>query len=239
MNKTPSVYIVEDEPIIGKQLRMILMDMGVRITGWSDDPNQVLLDLRHAKPHLVLLDIHLDHEMDGILLATELQRLGIRDFIYITAYHDPETLDRVKATMPLAFIIKPFSPETIQSNIKIAFAKMRNHRHILPQVVESKPLFFKDGSTMIQVRPEDIYYAQAFDNYCYIQTGDRRLLSPHTLKHIESILSTGSFVRTHKSFLVNLEHITSIQEGYIYLHEHRVKMGRVYKYRLLDAIQII
>lgn len=234
-----SIYVVEDEPLICKQLRLILADLNVYLCGDSHDPEEAFLEICALGPDIILLDINLGNKMDGIDLARKLMAQGHLHFIYITSYHDAETLERARITLPLAFIIKPFNQAMIESNLQIAIYKIDQQAKLRQEKQSRQPIFFKVGASLVQIKPDQIVYIEAFDNYAYVQTMERRILLPHTLKSIEFKLDSSKFIRVHKSYLANIDKISSIQEGFVYLDSHKVRLGKVYRQKLIDLIQII
>jgi len=105
--------------------------------------------------------------------------------------------------------------------------------------VSTRPFFLKDGSTLVKISPKEILYVEAFDNYAYIHKTDKKILVPHTLKSVEVKLKSEHFVRAHKSYLVNLDHISSIDRSHLYIGKHKLRVGKVFRQQLLDLIQVI
>jgi len=239
MLKSKKILLVEDEPLIAKQLTLILSDLGVKETMYTDNASEVFKILKDFQPDLFLLDINISGDTDGIQLALLLRERGFSNFIFITSYHDDDTIFRAQHVQPLAYILKPFTEATISSNLNIAFAKILLQRNEEITTESVQPLFVKTGSTLLQVQPKDILFAEAFDNYTYIQTKTDKHLLPHTLKYVSEKLISSNFVRSHKKYIVNINHVNSIQGGVIYIAEHRVRLGKVYKQRLLESIQVI
>ena len=101
------------------------------------------------------------------------------------------------------------------------------------------PFFLRSGATLTKIRPEEILYVEAFDNYSYIHFASKKILVPHTLKSIEEKLSSQFFVRSHKSFLVNLNRITHISGNYLQIANQRLRVGKVYKERLINRIEVL
>ena len=101
------------------------------------------------------------------------------------------------------------------------------------------PLFLRDGNKLSKINASEIVYVEASDNYAYIHLRDRKILVPQTLKAITAKLPTEQFVRTHRSYLVNLNHIDRIMTDHLLIEQEKIKIGKVYKASLLARIQVI
>ncbi|MDO9543331.1 MAG: PAS domain S-box protein [Kiritimatiellia bacterium] len=114
------IFIVEDERIVALDLQDRLTRLGHKIVGNVASGDEALKQIGDAKSDLVLTDIKLGGDIDGIGLADAIHsRYGV-PVIFLTAYSDDKTLARVKATNACGFIIKPFTDEELQATIDIS-----------------------------------------------------------------------------------------------------------------------
>lgn len=109
MSAQPKILIVEDEGIVAFNLQQRLQQMGYQVTGLAESGNEGLSLVSSQRPDLVLMDIHIKGEMDGIELARMLTRDHALPIIYLTAYSEDTTLERARQTQPYGYLIKPFS----------------------------------------------------------------------------------------------------------------------------------
>lgn len=109
-----SVLVVEDERIISLALASMLRGLGLRVAACVPSGEAALELLRHHTPDLVLLDIHLEGELDGIATAQAMRERNGPPVAFTTAYTDSETIRRAMALEPLAFLAKPLAPHDIQ-----------------------------------------------------------------------------------------------------------------------------
>jgi CheY-like chemotaxis protein len=118
MNTLAHILIVEDERLIARDLERRLQRLGYTVVALvATGPEAIYQALEH-RPDLVLMDIRLQGEMDGIEAAGFIRtHLGIR-IIYMSAYVDQATLTRAQATDPAAFLHKPFSEFTLQQTLR-------------------------------------------------------------------------------------------------------------------------
>ena len=135
MNRN-KILIVEDERIIAMDLAKRLEDMDYYICGIESTGKEAIEKISESKPDLILMDIEIKGDLDGIETAERLKHLSI-PIIYLTAYSDQQTLERAKLTEPYGYILKPFNEKEISSTIKMALHK----RSIENQLKESEKLY--------------------------------------------------------------------------------------------------
>lgn len=222
--KSLKIYIVEDEPLIASTIETALKKLGYRVIGDGYDYSGSLTDIEKLKPELVLLDIQLEGDKDGIDLALQLDKKRI-PYLYLTSQTDPSTIDRVKQTNPLGYIVKPFTEAGLSSNIEIAW-----HQHSLKK--EEFILIKSEGKTH-KINQADICYLKAFDNYCYIITSDNKYLVPHTLKHTSEKLNASNFIKTHRSYMVNAYRISEIHTDKVQINDELIPLSSSNKESLL------
>ena len=114
------ILIVEDDPVIAEDIEAILENHGMEVCGKLPTGEAALSYANQTKPDLVLMDIRLEGEMDGIETAMLIwQDLNI-PCVYLTAYSDEKTLQRAKRSHPLAFLVKPFTERELCIALEIA-----------------------------------------------------------------------------------------------------------------------
>jgi CheY-like chemotaxis protein len=114
------ILVVEDEGILAMGLKRKLERLGYEITGLASTGPEAIEMASFNRPDLVLMDIVLRGDMDGIETAKELTRRYNTALIYITAYSDDDILKRVMSTEPYAYIVKPLRESELKANIDIA-----------------------------------------------------------------------------------------------------------------------
>jgi len=122
MNK---ILIVEDESLVAHHLKLILTAAGYKITGICESVDEALANIAEQKPDLVLLDIHLKGELNGIDLARKLTNMNLA-FVYLTANFQGKLLEEAKSTMPYGFIVKPFREDDLLTTLDVAFYRHQN-----------------------------------------------------------------------------------------------------------------
>ena len=82
-------------------------------------------------------------------------------------------------------------------------------------------------------------YLEAFDNYCYLITAQNKTLISHTLKSVEEKLPSQKFLRVHRSFVVQVSQISSLQEGFVFIGKHKIPVGKSYREELMKNITLL
>lgn len=121
------ILIVEDEPLIAKNIGMYLNNNDYEVAGIAYDPDDAFYQLKKQQPDFAILDINLESEKTGIDVADYINHNNFIPFIYLTSYSDKETIEKAKQTKPSGFIVKPFNEKTLYATIEIALS---NHAQL-------------------------------------------------------------------------------------------------------------
>jgi signal transduction histidine kinase len=117
------ILIVEDEQLVADDLRETLEYLGYTVLSLAATGEEAIALVGIEAPDLVLMDIRLAGEMDGIEASKEIQSRFHIPVVYLTANADRATLERVKATHPFGYILKPFDEKILATTIEIAFSR--------------------------------------------------------------------------------------------------------------------
>ena len=122
MNKK-RIFVVEDESIVSLEIQTRLKALGYEIAGSAASGEEAIRKILASKPDLILMDIRIKGDIDGIETAAEVRKNLEIPVIFLTAYADETTLQRAKITDPFGYIIKPFEERELNINIEIALYK--------------------------------------------------------------------------------------------------------------------
>lgn len=111
------VLVVEDENIIAMDIQYTLRRFGFNVCGVVSTGEESIESAIRTNPDLILMDIKLRGKMDGIYAAKQIQSKFNIPVIYLTAYGDESTLNRVDRTKPFGYINKPFEETELHSEI--------------------------------------------------------------------------------------------------------------------------
>ena len=117
------ILLVEDDDIIAKVAVWRLKNLGYDIAGRATSGAEAMELVVKNKPDLVLMDINIQGEIDGIETAKMIKKGFSIPVVYVTSHSDGPTLDRAKATQPDGFIVKPFDDNDLRVAIELALKK--------------------------------------------------------------------------------------------------------------------
>jgi two-component system, sensor histidine kinase len=125
MSEPKGILIVEDENIVALDIKMRLESLGYRIVGVVDTGAAALESLNSIVPDLILMDIKLRGEVDGIETARIARERVEVPIIFVTAFTDESTLERAKVASPYGYIVKPFHERELRIAIELALYKFK------------------------------------------------------------------------------------------------------------------
>ncbi len=119
----PRALIVEDEALVAEELRERLSRLGFSVIAAVDSGEEGVAIATRERPDLVLMDIRLKGEKDGLQAAKEIREQIDVPIVYLTAHSDRLTVDRAKKTDHDGFILKPFLRRELQTTIEVAMQR--------------------------------------------------------------------------------------------------------------------
>ncbi len=128
--RSAKILVVEDEKVVAIDISNCLVRLGYTVPAVIDSGEEAIEAVANSKPDLVIMDIHLNGDIDGITAAeTVLTRFKI-PVIYLTAHSDETTWRRAKVTGPCGYILKPFAERDLQIAIELALYKHQMERKL-------------------------------------------------------------------------------------------------------------
>ncbi len=225
------ILIVEDELIIAHGIKRTLISIGYNVDGIAETSDEAINFIDKSAVDLVLMDIHIKGDRDGIDTAIIIKEKYFTPVIFLTALSDNHTLGRAKIAAPYGYIVKPFKEADLKANIEIALYKFQ--KDIEDKNDQEKgnhtSFFAKKGKGYIKVMFIDVLWIEALENYVIVNTLNQRLIIYSTFKNIEQKLPSNDFVRVHRSYIVRIDKIESIEEGTAIIAAKSIPIGKSYK----------
>jgi two-component system cell cycle sensor histidine kinase/response regulator CckA len=129
------VLVVEDEALIAEELKDRLTRLGAAVVGTADTADTAVATAIRARPDIVLMDIRLHGQRDGIAAADDIRRAIDVPVVFLTSHSDRATLERAKQAEPFGYVLKPFDEREL-----LVALEMASHRHVLQRQVEESEL---------------------------------------------------------------------------------------------------
>ncbi|MCF3943664.1 LytR/AlgR family response regulator transcription factor [Oceanobacillus alkalisoli] len=205
--------IAEDEAMARKELMYLLQhEDDIIMSPHAETGEELIEQYQLHQPDVIFLDVEMPG-MSGVEAAKYITKDEVKQplFIFTTAY-DEYAMDAFDIEA-IDYLLKPYE----ESHFKRALKRLRKALHSKeldksasePKVMTDK-LLIDDGERMVVLSPESIYYAVPHKKQIEIHTLDKVIKSKLTLRELETKLNDESFFRTHRSYLVNLNHILEI-----------------------------
>jgi two-component system, LytTR family, response regulator len=217
-----NVLIVDDEPLAREGMRLLLADeQGIMSVAEARDGAEAVAAIRARRPDLVLLDVQMP-EMDGFGVLRDLGADGMPPVIFITA-HDEYAIQAFEVNA-VDYLLKPVTRERFQQ----ALARVRErisaqgqdngHVRALLQQLSAPPRFLarvalRAAGKISFVNVEDIMYVQAAENYVQLHLKSARHLLHVPIATLEASLDPETFLRIHRSMIVNVKHVQELETG--------------------------
>ncbi|MFJ8245391.1 LytR/AlgR family response regulator transcription factor [Peribacillus asahii] len=208
-------YIVDDEPLARDELKYLLIrSKQVEVVGEADGLEQAIIDIPAQEPDLVFLDIELAED-NGLQLAKQLHALKKTPAIVFATAYDEYALEAFELNA-LDYLLKPFDEQRVHQMLdKITKLQKIGEQDIPPS---SKVPINKTGKIAILVEERiilldatSILFVESSEGKCMIKTKDDAFKVSEALVALEKKLQDSSFMRVHRSYIVNIHYISEIQ----------------------------
>ncbi len=241
------ILVVEDNPVVAEDLKETLTRFGYDVVGVADNGQSALEYAKELHPDLALLDIHLKGDMNGIEVARILRELYAFPFIYLSAYSDQATFEEAKITRPHAYLIKPFNDKELRLAIELAiFACSENENPVNASIPASKQeflvrqsIFVREGKHFVKVHLKDIRYLEAFGSYSKLHADNRVFIIACNLNKMMQKIAEHEFVRIHRSYVVNLAHVSGINGDYMEIDQTKLPVSYTYRKMLMERLRLV
>ncbi|SDM42346.1 LytR/AlgR family response regulator transcription factor [Kriegella aquimaris] len=247
------LLIVEDEILLANDIANRLSDNNYTIVGIADTATKALdLLSKNQDIDMLLIDIVLKGDRDGIELARIINDTYNIPFLFLTSHADSYLIERAKSVRPYAYLLKPFNDRQVSIAIELAlknFAIKIPERQILGkktfsptenQVLQIKDsLFLKKNQHFERVPIEEILFLEADSNYCTVYTRTDRFMYSVGLNKIEAQLPQDRFLRIHRSYVVNINLVDGFEGNMLFIGDNKIPVSKSHKetvFRLFRTI---
>jgi len=178
------VLIVEDEPLIADDIKEYLTNVDYCVSAIAYDKSDALEALEQTNPDIAILDINLGNNLDGFLIAEEINKKYRIPFLYLTSYSSSNVIDQAKVTRPQGYIVKPFDEADLFSSLEIA---LYNHAQINKPQIFTKELINEKIHANLTEKEFEILN-DLYDGKTNKQMAENHFVSVNTIKtHVQKI----------------------------------------------------
>ncbi len=135
------------------------------------------------------------------------------------------------------YLLKPFGFERFLKAINKAFSSPNQKTIPFENSIISRQIFVQSNKRHIQLEIENILYIEATGNYTKIITSDQTITIREKISAFLELLPKNEFVQTHKSFVVAVKQINSIEGNTVFIANHKIPIGKIYKLNILQLLK--
>ena len=240
------ILIVEDDPLFVIDLKMLVEELGYELVGIVDNAAALFNLTKQNKPDIILMDIDIKGNKNGIEIAKELKDESIA-IIFITSYSDQATYQKARDVLPCGYLVKPFNQFTLESIIEYTVSTLgsfdekedqENFSGWEQDVILKDYVFIKRNNQLEKVAIADIESVQSEGNYSIISVGKRKFALKLSLVKVYEFLKQYPFLRVNKRHLINMDMVSSIDlsNNKIIIGDTQLAIGRAYKDTVLKKL---
>ncbi len=224
-----NVVLVEDESELAMNLRELLGSLGFYVSAVFDNALGALEFVKMNKVDLLILDIMIKGDMDGVSLAAEIKKKMDIPIVFISAYSENEVVKRVIDVSPDGYLLKPFSKESLKTTLLLSLSNYQKRTNTDIEIRKDEiTIQIRDKGFISLIPASEILYAQADGLYTRIFTVKKAFIIRDILKDVEARLPSSIFIRVHKSYLVNKNAIESFNGKVIQIKDEPIPIRRGY-----------
>ncbi len=224
------IIIDDDEACRAVLEQLISQTDTLKHVGSYENGIQAINALKNNDTHLVFLDVEMP-EMNGIDMLAQLE---IKPLVILTTSHQEYALDAYDHEV-VDYLVKPVTlPRFLKA---VSKAERRFENLFMGSISNDRNYFFIRKDTVINKVPiADVLWVEAMGDYVTINTKGKKIVLHSTLRTIESKLPKDKFARVHRSYIVQMENIKTVEGNTIFIEDTFVPLGMVYKDTFLKRL---
>ncbi|MFD1145153.1 response regulator [Larkinella insperata] len=245
---TIQILVIEDEAVLALYVSDLLEAQGYEVVGIADNGPEALTLYQQHRVDLILCDINLKGDWDGIETVEKMLTFKPAPLIYVTALTDKETIERAKQTFPAAYLAKPIRPDNLRIAVDLAIHTFVTKKRTALTPGETRPaatekdsssretilrieeqVFIKHNYQFVRIALEDILLLEADNAYTTIITSSHKYALRLALGTTLNRLDFRPLVRVHRSYVVNVKKISGFNEREIHIHSLTIPLSQQYK----------
>ena len=218
--------VIDDEPLaISKLEKFIARVPGLKLIRTFDNAIDSLAWFKENKTDLIFLDIQME-TLTGIQL---LETTDIKTKIIITSAYDQYALKGYELNVT-DYLLKPFSFERFLKAVEKVMEYYSEKPEEKDTIIDrNKFLFIKTEYRYERIDINDILYIEGMKDYLRIVCGDKKIMTLQSFQMIEESLPSGNFCRIHKSYMVAIDKIRSVERGVVLIGDQRIPVSSTYR----------
>jgi len=230
---TLNCVIIDDEPIARKLLEEYIAETDfLKLVGIAENPLKAVSIINEQKADLIFLDINMP-KMNGLEFLRSATNLPM---VIMTTAYGQYALDGFEMAV-IDYLVKPFSLERfLKATQKALVLKTLKHNKLPSEEVAPEYFYVKCNGKIERVLYSELLYVEAMANYVTIYTMSGKFVVYLTIKGILDNLPPETFLQVHKSYIVNLDKIKTIEGNRLYVDNAKITIGASFYDDVMDRI---
>lgn len=250
--KKKEILIVEDVNSIEIDVKNRLEEIGYSVQAIVLSSEEAIESIENNPPDLVLMDINLEGQKNGIETLWEIQENFNIPVIFLSGETDRQLLKQATETEAYGFVAKPFQQAVLFANIEMALFKHERLQKLAKEnnklkyknsatYLSSKYIFVRSDYKSIKLNINDIVFVEASKDYVVIHLKDKKITTHSTMKKMRQVLPEPEFVRVHRSYIISFDQILFVKYPNIYLENYNgaIPIGALYRPNLYEMMNIV
>ncbi|NNC69981.1 MAG: response regulator transcription factor [Flavobacteriaceae bacterium] len=221
---------IDDDKLVNKALEVFLeRSEDVNYVASFLSPIDAVRTIKEKDIHLIFLDVEFP-EISGIDFLNSIPNycqvvLMSSKKDYAVEAFDFDVTDFIHKPITLARLIK--SIEKVKANIQNDLS-----------IKDKKFIFIKEKSQLVRIDLSEVYVIQALGDYVTFQSANKKYIVHSSMKSIEAKIPEDDFIRIHRSYIINLEHVKSMEDSTLAVGDKVVPISKSYRSKLLSRLNI-
>ena len=225
--------VVDDDELSRGILEDLISDTSsLELVASCDDPIKAFNIIKESKIYLLFLDI----EMPKMVGISMLKALSPLPQVILVTSHDEYAVESYEYDVT-DFVKKPISTARFLKDVEKANKRFNTDASLF--TTKGETIFIKSDSKLVQINTHKIFWIEALGNYMRVITEDGKYTILSTMKDVANKLPSDEFVRVHRSFIVRLDKIESIEDNYNVINNNQINIGKAYKEGLSGKLNLL
>lgn len=221
--------IIDDEPLAREAVAMLIEQTGdLELTGSFNSPATATDFMGSNSVDLIFLDI----QMPGISGIEFARDIPSETFVIFTTAYSEFATDSYEVDA-IDYLIKPVKPERFKKAVEKAYAYSRllaaDYTQNNIERIADDFFFVKADRRIFKIRFSDILFIQGLKDYVVIHLENQKVITAMNIKTIYDQLPREMFVRVSKSYIINVQHIGSVDNNTVYIGPNEIPVGNIYR----------
>jgi two-component system, LytTR family, response regulator len=221
--------IIEDEPLAVEKLKGFIEKIPfLDLKGSFENPLQGMEFLKTENPHIIFLDIQMEH-LTGIQM---LESIAVNSYVIITSAYAEHALKGYELQV-FDYLLKPYSFERLLASVNRVYKDLEKKS----SYVAVQNIFVKTEYRLENVKVDDILYIEGMQGYLRIYLPEKKIMTKQALKSFFGQLPADRFIQVHKSWIVSVPKIESVERCRIKIGDRLIPLGDSFKTVFFERIK--